>query len=76
MAVFSWLVALAQNFLLPPNRAMLSTLELKIFGPLWRSEDMKYVRITMQRDVSHEFTSRIGEAGIIEFVDVCTVFCE
>lgn len=49
---------------------MLGKVEKAIFGPLWRSEDMKFVRITTQRDVTHEFASRIGEAGLIEFVDL------
>lgn len=50
---------------------MLERIEKALFGPLWRSEDMKYVRITMQRDVAHEFVAKVGETGLIEFVDVC-----
>ena len=40
--------------------------------PLFRSEDMSYVSVTVTNDAAHETLNEIGKFGRFHFVDVST----
>ena len=42
----------------------------RVADGLWRSEDMVYVRLQMQRETAHETIKRIGLLGVAEFIDL------